>query len=190
MRYCKNHGEQPLENFIQEKNKKAKSGFQFRCKLCKKEKDFRYREPRRKELSEKTGIYKKNNREKINEWNRNDRKKKPELYAAALKRQRVKLGAFRNVIEISRTRGITTDKYQQMLKDQDYKCAICLQPERRKSRNGKISQLCLDHNHLTNSVRQFLCHDCNTMLGKFCESKEIMESAINYLTIHGALCQK
>jgi len=64
------------------------------------------------------------------------------------------------------------------------------QPEKRKSRSGKISSLCLDHNHLSNKVREFLCFDCNTMIGNFKESIETIESAIKYLIKHGELCQK
>ena len=134
--------------------------------------------------------YKQANRERINAWTREDRKKKPELYAASSKRLRDKQGSFRTTYEIARLRGISTEKYEYLLKEQNYLCAICNLPEKRKNRNGEIARLCLDHHHSTNKVREFLCHDCNTMLGKFNESIEILESAINFLNQHGDVCKK
>jgi hypothetical protein len=186
---CKKHGNLNLDNIISEPNKTSKAGYTLRCRLCKREKDFRYTESHRKNICEKNKEYKKNNREKVNAWGREDRKKKPELYAAASKRVRDKLGSFRNVMEISRVRGITTERYQDMLLEQDYKCAICGLNETKKSRSGNVAQLCLDHNHTTGEVRKFLCHACNLMIGQFYESEELMTNAINYLNKHRELCQ-
>lgn len=125
-----------------------------------------------------------------NEWTRENRKISPHIHKASSKRQRDRLGIFKSVIDISRIRGITTDEYQSILKYQDYKCAICHLPETRKSRSGGIAQLCLDHNHTTNINREFLCHNCNVMLGKFHESIDFIQSAINYLLKHDDACQK
>lgn len=187
---CKTHGYLDGENIYLEKNKNYSSGYQVRCRPCKTERDLKYRSSRRQELSKKTSEYKQQNREKVNTWTREDRKKKPDLYAASSKRHRDKLGAFRTTYEIARVRGISTDQYDALLISQNYLCAICSQPERRKNRNGVTARLCLDHNHRTNQIREFLCHNCNTMLGKFTESIEIIESAITYLKIHGDVCKK
>lgn len=42
----------------------------------------------------------------------------------------------------------------------------------------------VDHNHNTGSIRGLLCMCCNTALGKFRESREILGNAIAYLEKH------
>lgn len=48
---------------------------------------------------------------------------------------------------------------------------------------GKAStiSLCLDHDHVTNKFRGWLCHICNTGLGKLGDSIESLERALAYL---------
>jgi hypothetical protein len=41
---------------------------------------------------------------------------------------------------------------------------------------------CIDHCHETGAVRGSLCQDCNTSLGKFRDSPELLARAIHYLT--------
>lgn len=185
--YCKVHGElspDKIRSFTS--NRRGRSQVVYRCKPCHRKSASTARNKARKDYREGlTSV-----EPQANIWAKQDRLKKPEIYAASAKRQHERLGIFKSIMEISRVRGITTDQYQSMLKSQDYKCAICHQPETRKSRNGGTAQLCLDHNHTTNINREFLCHNCNVMLGKFHESIEFIQSAINYLTVHGAPCQK
>lgn len=49
---------------------------------------------------------------------------------------------------------------------------------------GVVSDLAWDHHHETVSHRGWLCRNCNTMIGKFKEAPEIMESAVRYLEAH------
>ena len=68
------------------------------------------------------------------------------------------------------------------MQEQDNKCAICKQSEKRIARDGKtITRLCIDHDHDTNEVRALLCHDCNSGLGKFMDSPELLIEAAYYL---------
>jgi hypothetical protein len=68
---------------------------------------------------------------------------------------------------------ITLEEYNSMAHSQENKCAIC----------GDISgKLCVDHDHKTGEVRGLLCTNCNTSLGKFKDSIEILKNAISYLT--------
>ena len=47
---------------------------------------------------------------------------------------------------------------------------------------GSVTKpLDLDHNHGTGKIRGFLCRSCNTALGKFQDSIQILEKAIVYL---------
>jgi len=41
--------------------------------------------------------------------------------------------------------------------------------------------LYVDHCHSSGKVRGLLCHHCNTALGKFQDSVEVLSSAIDYL---------
>lgn len=75
--------------------------------------------------------------------------------------------------------GISLETYQEMLAEQDNRCAIC------KSENpGGKGRLHVDHCHATGKVRGLLCHYCNTMLGLSRESVENLSAAIEYLNKH------
>ena len=71
--------------------------------------------------------------------------------------------------------GIDISKYDELFLKQEGKCAIC-----NNTQNNK--RLSVDHNHITKKVRGLLCFDCNTALGKFKDSKELLQKAILYLT--------
>ena len=81
---------------------------------------------------------------------------------------------------LKRQYGISLAEYEEMLRKQNGLCAICNLPERRVV-NGTKFQLNVDHNHNTGKVRGLLCFVCNTALGKFGDSKVLLEKAINYL---------
>ena len=72
--------------------------------------------------------------------------------------------------------GISIDEYNEMLRNQDYKCAIC---GRTESENKK--RLAVDHCHTTGKVRKLLCHHCNCALGMVKDDKEILISMLSYL---------
>lgn len=57
----------------------------------------------------------------------------------------------------SRKYGLSIKELCKLLKNQDDKCAICNRKE----------YLTLDHNHLTNKARGYLCRTCNTLLSGF-----------------------
>ena len=76
---------------------------------------------------------------------------------------------------------IDLDKYYEIIIKQDNKCAICKKSETAKHKNGKIKRLSIDHHHLTGKFRGLLCGKCNTGLGLFKESIEILQLAIEYL---------
>ena len=78
--------------------------------------------------------------------------------------------------------GITLEEYEALEHKQGGLCAICGQPETRRSMNGKIrSRLSIDHCHTTKTVRGLLCSECNKGLGKFRERAELLAKAIAYL---------
>lgn len=80
---------------------------------------------------------------------------------------------------------LSLEQYQEMHDRQNGKCAICGQPET-QMRDGKVRALAVDHNHTTGKIRELLCSDCNTGIGKLKEDIKILQSAIEYLKQHSA----
>ncbi len=67
------------------------------------------------------------------------------------------------------------EKYNNLLIKQNNLCAIC---KKKQSGNKRLS---IDHCHKTLKIRGLLCHYCNTALGSFKDSIELLQSAIDYL---------
>lgn len=81
--------------------------------------------------------------------------------------------------------GITSTQYKTMLKEQNFVCAVCKNPETSKVGKGKhatkVNSLSVDHNHRTGKIRGLLCSKCNRALGYLQESVDIMKSLISYI---------
>ena len=77
--------------------------------------------------------------------------------------------------------GITLQDWNLMSEIQNNVCALCGKSETRKSRTGKLVKLAVDHCHATGKVGKLLCWNCNTGLGRFNDSVEMLEKAIQYL---------
>lgn len=77
--------------------------------------------------------------------------------------------------------GITIEIYEDMVKNQNGKCAIC----NKDSFNNIKGKLFVDHCHKTKIVRELLCHDCNDGLGRFKDNKNLLYKAAKYLNKHG-----
>ena len=69
---------------------------------------------------------------------------------------------------------LTKEQYLDMLEKQNHVCAIC----GNKDNNKKLA---VDHCHTTGVIRGLLCSACNTSLGKFKDSVELLQNAIQYL---------
>jgi hypothetical protein len=67
--------------------------------------------------------------------------------------------------------GITLSRLEHMTMQQEKKCAIC----------KREKELVVDHNHKTNKVRELLCSKCNTALGLFEDSVDLLLSAMTYI---------
>lgn len=72
--------------------------------------------------------------------------------------------------------GISGQAYDALLKTQDGKCAIC---KTETCSTGR--KFAVDHNHNTGQVRGLLCSSCNTGIGQFKDSAELIGKAIDYL---------
>lgn len=80
-----------------------------------------------------------------------------------------------------KTYRITHQDYAAMEARQDYRCAICRQPEK-TGRGGTIRRLCIDHCHTTGRVRGLLCSDCNQGIGKLGDDASRILRAYEYLS--------
>jgi len=164
MKQCIKCGEQkPLSEF--NKNKSTKDGLQKHCNTCR--------------LS-----YRKNNKEKIAKAN----KKLLSIPENTIKnRQRAALWNTKNpekrkiIVQkehYKRRYGLSLEQKQAMVDKQNGKCAIC------KNDLKNTRDVCVDHDHKTNVVREILCRKCNLGIGHLNDSTQILKSAILYLNKH------
>ena len=72
--------------------------------------------------------------------------------------------------------GITIEEYNALFAKQEGCCGIC-----GAHQSEFTKALAIDHDHKTGEVRGLLCMPCNTALGKFNDSPELLHSAIRYL---------
>ena len=75
-----------------------------------------------------------------------------------------------------KTHGLTVEQYTEILKAQQYKCAIC-----KIKASAQRKALAIDHNHKTNQRRGLLCDKCNRGLGFFNDDYYLMRKAYTYL---------
>lgn len=98
-----------------------------------------------------------------NEWRKLQRTKNPLVFKRRDKNTKLK-----------HLFGLNIDQYEQMVKNQNNKCAICDNPE-------KTRHLAVDHNHNTGQIRKLLCTHCNNLLGNCREQIAVLQKAIRYI---------
>ena len=87
--------------------------------------------------------------------------------------------------DLKRKYGITTERYEEMLSQQNGLCAICNKPESKiDTQNGNFIALAVDHCHTTKKVRGLLCNRCNTTIGRIEESIELLRAMEVYMQRH------
>jgi hypothetical protein len=89
---------------------------------------------------------------------------------------------------------INESQFKELNDKQKGLCAICGNPETRKSHKNRtkpndesdsiIKRLSIDHTHTTEKIRGLLCGGCNTALGGLKDSIQVLKSAILYLSSH------
>lgn len=209
---CRKHGDRTEDQVYRSNDKSTRRGFRYKCKECtyaaSMKRPCKVHGDIKSEDRLSSGqckicslTYFKNsnqirdsNREEFNEKQRLKREANPELAALEykFKYQKSLIIKGRDILNDgnkARKFGLSIEDYQTMFLVQDNKCAICKRPETRIfkdriTKEMKIAKLCLDHDHTTGKLRQLLCHDCNTSLGKFKDDIQILQSAIDYLKKH------
>ncbi len=81
---------------------------------------------------------------------------------------------------LKRTYGLLWEDYLELYNSQKGLCVICDQPlELFGSDRHATAQV--DHCHSTGKIRGLLCTKCNTGLGNFRDSPELLQKAIEYI---------
>ena len=151
----------------------------IKCSCCKKEKDesnFSIRNGKRNKQCIECRTY-------YNTLWQKDTNKYQEKRKAYYKNNKEKhqVRNFKN--SILKKYGVTVERYNEMLKAQSNRCAIC---EIEFVLTGSKEQLnklpCIDHSHQTNKVRGLLCRKCNIALGHI--ESGFTEKAYNYLRLN------
>jgi hypothetical protein len=77
---------------------------------------------------------------------------------------------------------LTIDNYNELVLQQNNKCAICGKNESCTSNGSKeIKKLSVDHDHSNGKIRGLLCYKCNIALGFFDDNIDLLMKAIEYL---------
>ena len=178
--HCKIHGDLNEENAY----KCVENGkVRFRCRPCSSVvRKAQYANNRDQAILD-AAKWKRENRKRVNELAAQDRINNPEKYEKWRKDYYERNAKTINKRSICRYHGLEIKTYEQMFENQNNQCAICGKEETRKSK-GKLMRLCIDHNHETGKIRALLCHDCNSGLGKFYDSPDLLTKAAIYLMDH------
>jgi len=72
--------------------------------------------------------------------------------------------------------GLSVERYNEILENQDGRCAIC-----KKLPGPRLKRLAVDHDHKTGAVRGLLCFRCNYGIGWFSDNRELFETVAGYL---------
>ena len=75
-------------------------------------------------------------------------------------------------VSLKKRYGLTEETFSALLEAQGGRCALC---------GSVLKKPFVDHDHQTKKVRALLCPSCNTGLGLFGESAELLREAALYL---------
>ena len=85
-------------------------------------------------------------------------------------------------LHLRRKYDISLEEYDQMVKLQSGKCALC--PATTPGGKHNNENWFVDHDHVTGKVRELLCFDCNIVLGIIKDSPEHLGRMITYILKH------
>ena len=134
-----------------------------------KENQTNWNRDNRKKIQKNGAIYYKKNRKKLQKNSKEWFKRHPE---------EVKI--MQNNSRLKRCYGIKKIDYDNILKKQNNRCAIC-----NKNNSEFKRTFAVDHNHKTKKIRGLLCINCNIGIGKFKDNIKLLKKAIKYLNKNG-----
>lgn len=127
------------------------------------------------------------------EWRKRNPERWREIHRKSNKKHRVKYNSVERAWRASNkekiknystkrilgTYGITPEDFDRMFAAQEGRCAICFRHQIEFKK-----RLAVDHCHKTEKVRLLLCGPCNTALGLFQDSPELLRTAADYIKVH------
>ena len=145
----------PITSFYKRKDGTPRSW----CKECNKEtaKEFYKNNPEYQRNKSKE--WRDKNHEKVVKYRTKNKKKE-----------------HRN--SIKRKYGVSIEWFDETLKNQNNKCAIC---KKELTWDDKQNTPHVDHCHDSGIVREILCNRCNSILGICKEQEDILYNALKYL---------
>ena len=161
------------------RDKRAPSGLGPRC-LARRRLEANANYARRAAAGADLRAWAKQNPELVREYRRAWREKNRD---AVLLQKRATYFAdpiFHRRGIVLRKYGLTLEQYDQMVLDQDDRCAICATTDKGRDRQ----HWSIDHCHATNKVRGLLCHTCNLGIGHLGDDAERVYAAAVYLRDH------
>lgn len=165
---------QDIENFTTDSSKK--DNHRNYCNTCVNTTQRLWYAKNKEKARKQAMVSYEKNKETIKLRRRQDLKNNPEKHKAARQKyydpKKSKMNAWKNAGIIN----MTHEYYDELLKSQDNKCAICKTHQQDLKRT-----LSVDHDHNTGKVRGLLCDNCNRALGYFKDDTSILEVAKNYL---------
>lgn len=101
------------------------------------------------------------------------------------KRYSEKGGAEKSYAQVLRDRyGLTMEEYEQKVRQQGNRCAVCRRPESAKAKDGKPRRLSVDHDHATGATRGLVCVRCNLIVWALEDNHTTLPAIQSYIDTH------
>lgn len=118
------------------------------------------------------------NKDKVRTYEQRSKEKRRPLDRAYNKDYMARNKARTADVRRQRLYGVTSAQVEAMLQEQDGRCAICNRHQSECSGTFHV-----DHSHRTGQAHRVLCRNCNTGLGFFNDSPELLRWAATYLEL-------
>lgn len=112
---------------------------------------------------------------------RKNRRRTCKSCESAKRRERNKNKPYNKSNHLRSKYGLSVEAFEKLAADQNYKCLICNKDLDFSTNVNVPDKAQVDHCHETGMVRGILCFSCNTGIGKFNDSIELLNKAIDYL---------
>ena len=164
------------EDFPKDLSKKLRGGIAYTCRRCKTAASRDYQREYQREYRKTHNTH--GNRTYVRAVAREARMAHREANPE-IKKKQVQSPEYAKEYHLRRTYGISREILEEILAQQEVKCAIC---QNELTIGGRLpTSMVVDHCHSTEKVRGLLCRSCNGGLGFFKDSTLNLARARQYL---------